>query len=132
MAGTNAEAEAPGDGGIRIDPVVVQNIGVQSEPIRREDIAFSLRTVGRLIYDDRQIHDVTVKYEGWIEKTHVHYVGEPVERSQALFEIYSPEMVAAQKEYLQAFSYAEQMEASQYADAAERARALLDASICSA
>lgn len=117
------EQLAPGS--IRIDPVFVQNMGVQSEVVQRTDIPFTVRAVGTFAYDDGQITWINTKYEGWIENVYVNYVGEPVTKGQKLFEIYSPQLVTTQKEYLQALEYAERMEESDYPDIARRARALL-------
>ena len=121
------EEETVVPGAIRIDPVFVQNIGVQSELVRRADIPFTIRTVGTLTYDDSQIAWVNTKYEGWIETVYVNYVGETVEEGQELFEIYSPELVTTQKEYLQALDYAVRMESSGYPEISRRARSLLEA-----
>jgi Cu(I)/Ag(I) efflux system membrane fusion protein/cobalt-zinc-cadmium efflux system membrane fusion protein len=115
---------APGT--IKIDPVFVQNIGVQSEEIQRTDIPFTIRTVGNLTYNDGQIAWVNTKYEGWIEKVYVNYVGEPVKKGQKLFEIYSPQLVTTQKEYLQALDYSKRMAEGDYPDIAERAQSLLN------
>ena len=112
-------------GAIRIDPVFVQNIGVQSEMVQRTDIPFTIRTVGTLTYDDNQITWVNTKYEGWIESVYVNYVGEPVEQGQKLFEIYSPQLVTTQKEYLHALDYAERMTESDYPEIERRAKSLL-------
>ena len=117
-----------GPGAIRIDPVFVQNIGVQSELVQRTDIPFTIRTVGTLAYDDKQIAWVNTKYEGWIENVYINYVGEPVEKGQKLFEIYSPQLVTTQKEYLQALDYADKMEDSDYPEIAKRAKSLLGSS----
>ena len=43
---------------------------------------------------------VNLRFSGWVERIHVDKTGDPVEQGQPLFEIYSPELVAAQKEYL--------------------------------
>jgi Cu(I)/Ag(I) efflux system membrane fusion protein len=117
---------APGT--IKIDPVFVQNIGVQSEELKRSDIPFTIRTVGNLTYNDAQIAWVNTKYEGWVEKVYVNYVGEPVKKGQNLFEIYSPQLVTTQKEYLQALEYAKRMTGGNYPDIAERAQSLVDSS----
>jgi Cu(I)/Ag(I) efflux system membrane fusion protein/cobalt-zinc-cadmium efflux system membrane fusion protein len=116
--------EAPA-GTIRIDPVFVQNIGVQSTELRRTDIPFTIRTVGTLTYNDGQIAWVTTKFDGWIEGVSVNYVGEPVKKGQKLFEIYSPQLVTTQKEYLQALDYAQRMGEGNYPDIAARAQSLL-------
>ena len=121
------EEEAP-PGTVRIDPVFVQNIGVQSTPVERTDIPFNIRTVGTFAYNDRQLHWVTTKYEGWIERAYVNYVGEPVQKGQKLFEIYSPQLVTTQNEFLQALKYAERLDQSDYPDIQQRSRSLLESS----
>ena len=93
------------DGVIRIDPVQVQNIGVVSVTAEIADIARHSRTIGILDFNAEKITWVNVKFEGWIEKVHVNYVGEEVEEGQPLFEIYSPELVTTQEEYLRALDY---------------------------
>lgn len=122
------EAEASPPGTVQIDPVFVQNIGVQSEPVQRTDIPFTVRTVGTLRYDDAQLHWVNTKYEGWIEKVYINYVGQPVNKGEKLFGIYSPALVTTQNEYLQALAYAERLSGATYPDAAKRARSLLESS----
>jgi Cu(I)/Ag(I) efflux system membrane fusion protein/cobalt-zinc-cadmium efflux system membrane fusion protein len=121
------EQTAPA-GTIRIDPVFVQNMGVQSLPVARRDIPFTIRTVGILAYDDSATAWVNTKYEGWIENVYVNYVGEPVAKGQKLFEIYSPQLVTTQQEYLQAMDYTARMEHSAYPDIAKRASSLLTSS----
>ncbi len=114
-------------GVVRSDPGFVQTIGVDSEAVVRRDLPQTIRTVGTLTYNDQQIHQVTTKYEGWIEKAYVNYIGEPVARGQKLFEIYSPQLVTTQQEYLQAIDYAERLSAGNYPEVAARARSLLEA-----
>src|SRR5690606_27613511 len=111
-----------------IDPAFVQNIGVQSEPVRRTDIPFTVRTVGMLAYDDGQAVWVNTKFDGWIERVYVNYVGEAVRKGQKLFEIYSPQLVTTQNEYLQAVDYAKRMGDTNYPEAAKRARSLVESS----
>jgi Cu(I)/Ag(I) efflux system membrane fusion protein/cobalt-zinc-cadmium efflux system membrane fusion protein len=122
------EAEAPAPGTVRIDPAFVQNIGVQSEPVERRDIPFTIRTVGTLTYDDQKVALINTKYEGWIERVYVNYVGESVEPGQQLFEVYSPRLVSTQEEYLNALDYADRMAQGKYPAVAERARSLVASS----
>ena len=119
------EAEDVPEGAIKIDPVFVQNMGVQSLEIERVDIPFTIRTVGTLTYDDKQLAWVNTKYDGWVETVYVNYVGEPVKKGQKLFEIYSPQLVTTQKEYLQALQYARRMGDTDYPDIAARAKSLV-------
>jgi len=119
------EAGAPPPGWVQIDPGFVQNIGVQAETVARRDIPFTIRTVGTLAYADERVSWVTTKYDGWIEKVYVNYVGETVKKGQKLFEIYSPQLVTTQKEYLQALDYARQLALEDYPDIAARASSLV-------
>ena len=116
---------APGT--VRIDPTFVQNIGVRTEPVTRRDVEQTMRTVGTLAHNDRQIAWVNTKYDGWIENVAVNYLGETVERGQVLFDIYSPQLVTTQAEYLQAVNYAARLAVSDYPEIAERARSLVAA-----
>ena len=111
---------------VRIDPSFVQTIGVQTAVVKRADIPYTVRAVGNVTYSDEQLHWVTTKYEGWVEKVYVNYVGEPVKKGQKLFEIYSPQLVTTQKEYLDALEYAERLSTGDYEDVKRRAKALLD------
>ena len=113
---------------VRIDPSFVQSFGVQWVAVRRADLSFTIRTVGNLVYDEAKMAWINTKYDGWIEKAHVNYVGEAVERGQKLLEIYSPELVTSQQEYLQAMEYAARLSGNQYPEVAERARSLVDSS----
>ena len=119
---------ADDSGAIRIDPTQVQNIGVVSEPAVLENIARTSRTVGILDYDAQRIARVNTKYEGWIEKVHVNYVGQEVRRGQPLFEIYSPDLVSTQEEYLRALEYVDSMKGSGRKETRRQAEALLRSS----
>ena len=100
-----------------IDPVVVQNMNVQTETATRRDLRHEIRTVGYLEYDQERMVTVTTKYDGWIEKVYVNYVGEPVTEGAGLFEVYSPELVQTEQELLSAIRYA-----SRFGDGADDAR----------
>jgi len=108
-----ADEDTSGQAGeIRIDPVQVQNIGVVSVEADIADIARQSRTVGILDFNADSVTWINTKFEGWIEKVHVNYVGEEVRKGQPLFEIYSPELVTTQEEYLRALDYRTSLEGS--------------------
>ena len=67
-----------------------------------------IRTVGRIEYDERKLATVNTKVEGWIEKLHVDYTGRYVKRGEPLAEIYSPELVATQQEFINTLRWANQ------------------------
>ncbi len=90
-------------GRIDIDPVVVQNMGVRVEPVTKGPLTKKIRTVGSVDYNETTVRDINIKVSGWIEKLNVDYIGAPVEAGEALFELYSPQLYAAQEEYLLAW-----------------------------
>jgi Cu(I)/Ag(I) efflux system membrane fusion protein len=90
-------------GEVTISPEVAQNIGVRVEKVTEGSESGAIRTVGTLTYDERRLVDVNLKVSGWIEKLYVNYQGAPVKRGQKLFDLYSPDLYAAEEEYLLAF-----------------------------
>ncbi len=113
---------------IRIDPRTMQNMGVRLGRVIRKPLVKHIRTFGNVTYDERQIYTVNTKFNGWIEKLYVDFVGEKVKKGQPLFDIYSPELVTAQEEYLLALQQNTSLKASPYAGIREGARRLLKAS----
>jgi len=99
------EEAAAEPGTVSIDPVTIQNIGVRTAGVERRSLSRTIRTVGRVDYDEKRVHHVNTKIEGWIEKLYVDFTGEEVEKGDYLLEIYSPKLVATQEEYLLALSY---------------------------
>jgi Cu(I)/Ag(I) efflux system membrane fusion protein/cobalt-zinc-cadmium efflux system membrane fusion protein len=111
---------------VTIDPAVVQNMGVLTEPVARRDISRRIRTVGYLDYDEEKMVSVTTKYNGFVEKVFVNYIGQPVSKGDPLFEVYSPELVQTEEELLSALAYARRMEKASD-ETRSRAQALVDA-----
>ncbi|MEE9170279.1 MAG: efflux RND transporter periplasmic adaptor subunit, partial [bacterium] len=78
-----------------------QLIGVQWDTVKIRQVNMTIRTVGHVAYNESQIASVNLKFSGWIEKLYVDYTGQFVRKGQPLFEVYSPELVSTQEEYLQ-------------------------------
>jgi RND family efflux transporter MFP subunit len=111
---------------VTIDPAVQQNMNVVTRRVERRDIRHEIRTVGSFDYDQERMVSVTTKYPGFIEKTYVNYIGQPVRKGEPLFEIYAPELVQTEQELLAALRYSQQL-ASAPADVRDRAAALVEA-----
>jgi len=124
-AGENA-APASGAAEVHVAPATVQNMNVQTAPAKRQDLTQQIRTVGSLDYDQERMVSVTTKYNGYIEKAFVNYLGQPVRRGQALFEIYSPELVQTEHELASALGYVRRMSKAS-PEAQARARDLVEA-----
>jgi Cu(I)/Ag(I) efflux system membrane fusion protein len=77
-----------------------QLLGVRTGTVELRPVAAEIRAVGRVAFDQTRLEDVTVKYGGYIGRLHVEQTGQAVRRGQTLFTLYSPELYAAQQEYL--------------------------------
>ena len=110
---------------VRIDPVTEQNMGVRLGRVERRQLTKSIRTFGTLVYDETGLYSVNTKFNGWIEKLYVDFVGEKVTKGQPLFGIYSPDLLTAQQEYLLAVK---QRRSAAGRGAGKEADRLLDAS----
>ena len=120
--------EGTADGGIRVSRSFLQNFAVRTAMVHRGTLPVSIRTVGILAHNEERVVSVQTKYEGWIENASVNNVGETVTRGDVLFEIYSPQLVITQREFLGAMEYVARLyEGGAYEQATERARSLLEA-----
>jgi Cu(I)/Ag(I) efflux system membrane fusion protein len=94
------EGEDEGSGNeVKVSTAKVQKLGVRVEAATMREISRPLRAAGRVDIDERRLHNVAPKFEGWVEQLHVNATGQPVAKGQPLFEAYSPELVSAQREY---------------------------------
>jgi Cu(I)/Ag(I) efflux system membrane fusion protein len=88
-------------GEVRIAPGRLQTLGVRTaEVAMRPALTRTVRATGALQFDERHLATVTTKVGGWIEHLTVAATGDPVKRGQVLAEIYAPDLVAAEEEYL--------------------------------
>ncbi len=87
---------------VRINPVMVQNLGVRTAMVERGKLGRLIEAVGYVAFDERKLSHVHLRTEGWIEKLNVKSNGERVKKGDILFELYSRELVNAQEEYVQA------------------------------
>jgi RND family efflux transporter MFP subunit len=125
-AGGGESGEAGAGGAIRVDPNTVQSIGVRTAAVRVGELRKTIRTVGRVAYDERRIGTVNAKVGGWIEKLYVNTTGEEVRKGAPLVEIYSPDLVSAQQEYLIARRHLEQVQNSPFPEVGKSAQDLLE------
>ena len=89
-------------GTVKIDPTVVNNLGVRTAKAERGELSRHIDTVGYVQFDEDTLHHVHTRVDGWIEKLATKATGDPVEKGQLLFELYSPTLVNAKQEFLAA------------------------------
>ena len=85
---------------VKINPSTIQNIGVRTAYAVQRDLHQDIRTIGRIDYDEAKMTQVHTKFTGWVEKTYVNTTGQKVKKGDILLEIYSPQLVTAQEEYV--------------------------------
>lgn len=88
---------APGQ--IVIGPEKIQKLGVRSERVAPRTLERTVRAVARVEADERRTYTISPKFEGYVERLFVNVTGQPVSKGQPLFEVYSPELFSAQREY---------------------------------
>ena len=84
---------------IKISTEKIQKLGVRLESAQLRALDKTVRAGGRIEPDERRLFTIASKFEGYVERLHVNVTGQPVAKGQPLFEVYSPELVSAQREY---------------------------------
>lgn len=95
--GEEAESGSPL---VKISTDKVQKLGVKTEAAALRDLTRTVRAVGTIRVDERGLQTIAPKFEGWIERLHINTTGQYVAQGQALMEVYSPDLVTVQQEYL--------------------------------
>jgi Cu(I)/Ag(I) efflux system membrane fusion protein/cobalt-zinc-cadmium efflux system membrane fusion protein len=115
-------------GVITIDPVTQQNMGVRLATVSRRDMSRTIRTVGLVGYEEPHQYSLNSKIDGWIERLYVNETGSQVKNGAPLLEIYSPDLVTAQEEYLLALRNKGALANSEVPEIAAGGSRLLEAS----
>lgn len=89
---------------VRISPAVVNNMGVRTAIVERGQLWRRIETVAYVDYDESKVSHVHLRTDGWIEQLAVRSEGERIKRGDRLFNVYSPTLVNAMEEYMQALS----------------------------
>ncbi len=87
---------------VTISPAVENNLGVRTAPATVRPLWRRIEATGYVGFDEKRISHINLRTQGWITRLLVDAEGERVKKGDLLFEFYSPELVNAQKEYLQA------------------------------
>lgn len=127
--GSHQDSSHAGNGNeIQISPVTLQNIGVRTEKAVFRPLAKTIRAPGTVTAKDDQQYSINTKIEGWVEKLFVNQQGQRVKKGQPLMELYSPEMVVAQQEFLLALTNRQQLADSISPEIVKSADRLVEAS----
>lgn len=112
---------------VRLSPEVVRMSGIKTEPVQYRRLAKEIQTVGEIVYDERRVKVVSAWIGGRIDKLFVDFTGVEVKKGNPLAELYSPELVSTQQEYLLALETMGKMWSLGNEDAKKSAKDLLEA-----
>jgi len=87
-------------GVIKVNAMTQVKMGMEITQVSKKRITNSIRAFGKVAYSEPDNYSINIKFPGWIEKLYVNQTGTRITKGQPLLEIYSPELVAAQEEYL--------------------------------
>lgn len=93
------EGDEQASGELNISPDKVQKLGVKSEAASLRVLDQTLRATGRVEIDEKHSYTIAPKFEGWVEQLYVNSTGQAVNKGQALFDVYSPDLVSARREH---------------------------------
>ena len=89
---------------VSVSSGMIQTMGVRTEPVEIVQLGRNLRAFGTVEADERLENVSVSRFEGWIEGLKVSAEGDPVKRGDLLYAIYSPDLIAVQKDYLNALN----------------------------
>ena len=115
-------------GTVKIDPVVVQNMGVRTAIAEKTSISRTIRALGRVGFDEERMARLHPKIEGWIEEMWINKTGQDVAQDDMLLSIYSPKLVSTQQEYLLALNNFEVLKGSPFDEIRQGAQDLVNSS----
>jgi len=90
-------------GTVTINPSVENNLGVKVEKVSRASLFPRIETVGYIAFDQSQLWQTNVRVSGWVDKLYINAVGERVKKGDVLFTFYSPDLVKAQQDLINAY-----------------------------
>ncbi len=94
------EAQEGDQSGVRISPVVINNLGIRTMPVLKGTLSRRIEAVGYIEPNENKIAHIHAYADGWVRKLYVNTIGAPVKKDQVLLQLYSPMLINAQEEYL--------------------------------
>jgi Cu(I)/Ag(I) efflux system membrane fusion protein len=108
-------------GVVQLDEARQRAIGVRTERAVTAPLTLDLHAVGKLTYDETRLQDVVLKVGGYVSGLRITAMGQAVKAGEPLFQLYSPDLYAAQQDYVLARSSREALGGSGPGDAVVRA-----------
>ena len=111
----------------KVSPLQQTLIGMQTAIVKKRQLSTTVRAVGQVAYNEQHITHVNLRISGWIEDLLVDFTGQHVKKGQALFTLYSPELLATQEDYVLALQAKENIQQSPLPHLQREAQQVIDA-----
>ncbi len=122
----SAPRDKAGSAELEMSPSARKLADVSLAPVERRFAEISVRMLGRVAPDETRVAYITPRVPGRIDRLYVNFVGAPVKKGDRLADLYSPELVSAQQELIQAAGAVRDLEARGLESAIASARANLE------
>jgi len=122
-----AAGEDLGPRELKLSPAAIGLAGIQVAPVERKPVSAEIRMVGKIDYDETRLAYITARFPGRLDRLYVDYTGIPVTKGDHMAEVYSPELLTAQEELLQALRTVKELERSELASMKETALRTVEA-----
>jgi Cu(I)/Ag(I) efflux system membrane fusion protein len=106
----------------------IQIGGIRTEAVKKRALVKTVEAIGKIDYDERTRYAVSARVDGRVDKIYANFTGAIIETTHAMVDIYSPQLVSAQKEYLLSLDTLKSVEASEFKEAVKSAQELAEAS----
>jgi len=118
--GARQDSEGLGPRGIRLTPAAERLAEILTRPVERKFIGAEIRMVGKVAYDETRLSYITAYVPGRLDRLYIDFTGAPVRKGDHLVYLYSPELITAQEEMIQALRTAKSLEKSKVSILRER------------
>ncbi len=85
---------------LSVDARMVQKLGMRTAPVEKGTFWQRIDTTGAIVFDESRTQVVEARVSGWVRQLQVRSVDAPIKSGESLLTIYSPDLLAAQKELL--------------------------------
>ncbi|MDD7984363.1 efflux RND transporter periplasmic adaptor subunit [Lentisphaera marina] len=120
--------EQLGERELRLSPYAEKLAAVTVSPVEKRRVSMTVNMLGKVSFDETRLKQVSARFGGRLDRLFVDYTGVQVKKGDHLFEVYSPELITAQEELLQALKSAEEMKGSDIAVVRESSEMAIQAS----
>lgn len=112
---------------VKLTPEMLKRTDIRTAPVDYRTLVKEIRTVGEITYDERRVKVVSAWIGGRINRLYVNFMGVEVKKGTPLAELYSPELISTQQEYLLALETRDKIKAGGNAQALKAAVDLVNA-----